>query len=415
MQLNNEIRIGLLFSLTGTTSVTERGAYQAALLAIRQVNDRGGIHGTRLVPVTEDIASDPRLSAEKAEKLIRQEQVSTIIGLYTSACRKVTIPILEKYNKLLFYPALYEGEELSPNVFYCGPVPNQQLEYFIPWILQNVGPSVYLIGSDYVYPKETHKHIRRLVKVHGGTISGEHYAALGAQKFHQVIKTIENLAPHAVFSTLVGESALIFYQQFRDANLNIPIASSITGETEIQAMGAKYAEGHYTSFPYFSSVVTEKNQQFRKLYSENYGTAAVSFVMESAYFSVWLLAEAIRKTNSIETDRIRMALQGMTFDAPQGGIRVDEDNQHIWLQSRIGRANAKGEFDIVWESDGPIPPLPFYSIESKDRQEEHTHDVASIELLRSTQEQYGLLIKIIQDISQFFSYRFAIFNPEGIT
>lgn len=411
-----DIKIGLLFSLTGTTSVTERGQYQSALLAIRQVNEAGGILGRRLVPVTEDIASDPILSAQKAEKLICQDQVAAIVGLYTSVCRKVTIPVLEKYNKLLFYPTLYEGEELSHHVFYCGPVPNQQLEYFIPWILQNIGTSVYLIGSDYVYPRETNKHIRRLVKLHGGVIVGEHYVPLGMRKFHQALRDLAALKPDVVFSTLVGDSAIAFYQECHHARLNVPIASGITGETEIQAMGARYAEGHYTSFPYFSSIRTEKNLEFRKLYAETYGTATISSVMESSYYSVWLLAEGIRKARSTETDAIRQALQGVTFEAPQGAIRVDESNQHLWLQSRIGRVNAEGDFDIVWESNGLIPPLPFYNDERTNPDESLNDDVStSIQLLRRAQHSYRALIDILQEMTKYFPYQFAVFNPEGLT
>lgn len=415
MPVNQDIHIGLLFSLTGTTSVTERGQYQSALLAIRQINENGGILGRKLIPITEDIASDPILSAAKAEHLINSHHVAAIIGLYTSVCRKLTIPVLEKHNKLLFYPTLYEGEELSPYVYYCGPVPNQQLETFIPWIFEHIGQSVYLLGSDYVYPRETNKHIRRLVKLHGGSTVGEHYVALGTQRFQQILREIAAVNPSVIFSTLVGESVIAFYQQAYAACLNIPIASAITAETEIQAMGIKYAVGHYTSFPYFSSVRTKRNSEFRRLYHETYGTETISSVMESAYNSVWLLAEGIRRARSIETDEIREALRDMEFEAPQGRIRVDPKNQHLWLQSRIGRINANGEFDIVWESEGLIPPIPFYNDEKGNAALLRSDSTsAPIHLLRAAQEQYKSLVDAIKNLTKYFPYWFGIFNPEGL-
>ncbi|HHW45275.1 MAG TPA: transporter substrate-binding protein [Desulfotomaculum sp.] len=411
-----DIHIGLLFSLTGTTSVTERGQYQSALLAIRQINENGGVLGRKLIPITEDIASDPILSAAKAEKLIHTHHVAAIIGLYTSVCRKLTIPVLEKYNKLLFYPTLYEGEELSPYVYYCGPVPNQQLETFIPWIFDHIGKSVYLVGSDYVYPRETNKHIRRLVKLHGGTIAGEQYVALGAQRFQQILREITAVKPNVVFSTLVGESVIAFYQQFYGIRLNIPIASAITAETEIQAMGINYAVGHYTSFPYFSSIRTKRNSEFRSLYNETYGTQTISAVMESAYYSVWLLAEGIRRARSTDTDEIREALRDIEFEAPQGCIRVDPKNQHLWLQSRIGRVNANGEFDIVWESNGLIPPIPFYNDEKENAALLRSDSAsAPIHVLRTVQDQYKPLIDAIKNMTKYFPYRFGIFNAEGLT
>ncbi|NTX58956.1 transporter substrate-binding protein, partial [Myxococcus sp. CA039A] len=151
------------------------------------------IHGKRLVPIVEDIASDPYLAAQKAEKLILSDQVIAIIGLYTSACRKMVIPVLEKYDRLLFYPTLYEGAEQHRNIFYCGPLPNQQLLHFIPWIITHLGKTFYLIGSDYIYPRETNRYIRNLVQSYGGTILDEKYVGLGDQKFSPHMQQIRRI------------------------------------------------------------------------------------------------------------------------------------------------------------------------------------------------------------------------------
>lgn len=416
MPVTVDIRIGLLFSLTGTTSVTERGEYEAALLAIHQINEQGGLYGFKLVPVAADAASDPVLSAINAEKLIVEDEVIAIIGLYTSACRRAILPVLERYNRLLFYPALYEGEELSQYVIYCGPVPNQQLQHFVPWLLQRMGPSVYLIGSDYVYPRESNKHIRRLVDQHGGRVVGEYYAPLGTQRFNAALRDVTQLKPDVVFSNLVGDSVVAFYQQFWYARLNMPIASAITGETEIQAMGVKYAKGHYTSFPYFTTVETPKNYQFRKNFAERYGIAAISFVMESAYYSVWLLARAIEAANSTETNAIRKSLNGIEFEAPQGKIRVDKQNQHLWLHSRIGQVNENGEFDIVWEAEKLIPPLPFYNDEDRTSQETTFDDVGSpVEVLQRVQSEYDSLIRALRQFTAYLPYHFVVLNPDGLT
>lgn len=415
MVREEEIRLGLLYSLTGTTGVTERGQYQATLLAIKHINELGGIHGKRLLPIVEDIASDPFLAAKKAEKLILSDKVSVIIGLYTSVCRKMVIPILEKYNILLLYPTLYEGEELSQNVFYCGPVPNQQLEYFIPWIIENLGKSFYLIGSDYIYPRETNRHIHRLVQTHGGHIAGEFYSPLGTQKFENPLREIIRLDPDVVFSTLVGDSLMAFYQQFYHSGIHKPIASPITAETEIHAMNTTYAVGHYASFPYFDSIGTEQNNRFVTEYKRTYGADTISSVMENAYNSVFLLAEAIRKAKAVDTQSIRRALAGITFEAPQGKIRMDEKNQHLWLHSRIGRVNEKGRFDIVWESDGLIPPVPFS--EQTFLYENECYGAANVitpNELQAAQNRYKPLIEKLKSATRLFSYTFAVFDNNGI-
>ncbi|GAX89907.1 transporter substrate-binding protein [Effusibacillus lacus] len=415
MENQEDIKIGLLYSLTGTTGVTERGQYQSTLLAIKHINDQGGIHGRRLLPIVEDIASDPFLAAKKAEKLIVLDKVAVLIGLYTSVSRKMVIPILEKHNVLLFYPTLYEGEELCRNVFYCGPVPNQQLQFFIPWLITNFGKCFYLIGSDYIYPRQTNRHIDRLVQSHGGRIVGEHYSILGTQKFDKPIREIVQAQPDVVFSTLVGDSVIAFYQQYRQSGIPKPIASGITAETEIQAMNAAYAVGHYTSFPYFNSIRTDKNHIFQSEYRRTYGTDVISSVMENAYNGVFLIAEAMRKCEFISTDCLRQALSGITLEAPQGNIKVDEKNHHLWLHSRIGRVNEKGQFDIVWESDGPIAPIPFYSqtfIYEKECAIDN--NVLSHNELQKLQNQYQILIEKIKSATRVFPYIFAIFDHQGV-
>ncbi|AZU62246.1 transporter substrate-binding protein [Neobacillus mesonae] len=362
-----ELKVGILFSLTGTTSITEIGQYQACLLAIRHINDRGGINGKMLIPIVEDAGSDPEITYQKAEKMVIRDQVTAIIGCYTAACRKSVIPILEKHNILLFYPTINEGGEQHPNIFYSNSTPNQQLIDFIPWLLHNVGTSFYLLGSDYIYPREINKIIRRLVQENGGSIYGEHYVPLGSQYFHKQLNEIRSTNPDIIFSTLVGDSTINYYQQHEELGLPQAIASNVTGETEIEAINPNGKIDYYSCFSYFNSIDTAQNRKFLMEFKRLYGTDTVSSVMESAYNSVFLLAEALKKSSSPKTESIRQALAGLSFEAPQGKIMVDHINQHVWLNSRIGKVNAAGQFTIIWESDQIISPIPFLEIESSSR------------------------------------------------
>jgi DNA-binding NtrC family response regulator/ABC-type branched-subunit amino acid transport system substrate-binding protein len=405
-----DIKIGILFSLTGTTGITERGQYQACLLAIKQINDTGGINGKRLVPIVEDIASDPYLAAKKSEKLILSDQVVTLVGLYTSACRKMVIPVLEKYDSLLLYPTQYEGEEQHRNIVYCGSTPNQQLSHFIPWIIENLGKSFYLIGSDYVYPREINRYIRYLLESHNGIIVGENYSSLGNQRYHKYLKEIQQLNPDVIFSTLVGDSAVAFYQQFHQYGLKQPIASSITAETEITAIQTPYARGHYSCFPYFNTIKSKANQEFITQYRRTYGTDNISSAMENAYNSIILLAEALKKSKKMDTDSLRYHLPGLTFEAPQGKIKVDPKNQHLWLHSRIGQVNQHGQFDIIWESEHPIPPIPFLK---KNTVVTDRKNILTEEGLQKKLVYFEPLIYELKKATQFLPCSFLLFDYDG--
>ncbi|MBV7508615.1 transporter substrate-binding protein [Bacillus sp. sid0103] len=121
--MDKSIRVGILFSLSGTMEISERGQYQAALLAIEEVNRNVWLNGWKIRPFVADTAPNPYIAAREAERLIVEHKVTAIISLYTSASRKEVIPIIEKYHSVLFYPNGYEGEEQHPNIIYCGPLP----------------------------------------------------------------------------------------------------------------------------------------------------------------------------------------------------------------------------------------------------------------------------------------------------
>lgn len=408
------IRIGILFSLSGTMEVSERGQYYSALLAIEQINRKGGIYGRKIRPFVTDSASNPYIAALEAEKLIVEHQVSAIIGLYTSATRKEVLPIIEKYDSVLFYPNGYEGEEQHPNIIYCGPLPTQNLIHFIPWLINNIGKKFYLIGSDYIYPKEMNNHINSLVLANRGKILGEEYALLGEQIFDERINRIQKLKPDIVFSTLVGDSAVSFYKQFYEAGVEIPIASLITAETEIAALNPKYTAGHFACFPYFDSIQTKENKLFLKEFKDLYNINHVSSVMENAYNSVYLLAEALKKCEIIDTPSILKNIKGIRFNAPQGEIMVDKMNQHVWLNSRIGQVNRYGGFNILWESNHYIQPIPFakYYFSNKKNPQKSLNQLEQELQVKLT--QYQPLLNELKNAIQDLKKPAVFFDKDGL-
>ncbi|HEX6115013.1 MAG TPA: transporter substrate-binding protein [Geminicoccaceae bacterium] len=362
------IKVGILHSLSGTIAIIERSLHNAELLAIEEINANGGVLGKQIEPVVEDPQSMVQVFNEKAKKLLLEDQVAAVLGCYTSASRQSVLPVFEEHNGLLLYPTLYEAQECSKNCFYTGAVPNQQLDDFVPWIINELGRKrFYLIGANYIYPKETNREVKALLDKYGGETVAEEYAPLGHTEFSTNINKIAASAPDVVFSTLVGDQIVAFYKQFRQFGItaeDVPICTPITTEQEIAAMGPENALGHYTSFNYFQSVDSPENQQFVERYKAKYGKDQVTnAVMEAAYFQTYLLAQAIEKVGGTDTDALIFeGLPGQEFQAPQGKVKVDEKNHHTWLWARIGQANEEGQFDVVWKSEDWIRPDPWVDL-----------------------------------------------------
>jgi urea transport system substrate-binding protein len=367
-QESGTIKVGILHSLSGTIAIIERSLHNAELLAIEEINAKGGVMGKKIEPVVEDPQSLVQVFAEKAKKLLLEDKVVAVLGCYTSASRQSVLPIFEQYNGVLLYPTLYEAQECSKNCFYTGAVPNQQLDDFVPWILNTLGrKNFYLIGSNYIYPKETNREVKALLQKHGGKLIAEEYAPLGSTEFSTNVNKLASSGADIVFSDLVGDSIVAFYKQFRQFGLtanDIPICTPITTEQEIAAMGAENAVGHYTSFNYFQSVDTPENKTFVERYKAKYGKDVVTnAVMEAAYFQTYFLAQAIEKVKSTEADALIFeGLPGQQFQAPQGKVKIDEKNHHTWLWARIGKANDQGQFDVVWKSNDWIRPDPWVDL-----------------------------------------------------
>jgi len=362
-QDESPIRVGILHSLSGTMAVSEQSLVDAAMLAIDEVNQRGGVLGRPLQAVIEDGASDAQTFAQKAEKLIVEDKVASVFGCWTSTDRKAVLPVFEEHNNLLWYPVQHEGRESSPNIIYTGATPNQQIIPAVNWCRREFGTRVFLVGSDYIFPRIANEIIRMRLDDFGGTVVGEEYPPLGSQDFDELVAKIIDSKPDVVLSTINGDSNRGFFTALKESGIDhrqIPVLSFSIAEHELLDIGVELTAGHYGSWTYFQSIDTPANRRFVREFKKRYGPERVTDdPIEAAYSQVHMFAKAVESAGSADVDAIRRAVTGLIFPAPGGLIRVDPRNQHTWKVAHIGRIQSDGQFRILWSSEDPLPPLPF--------------------------------------------------------
>jgi branched-chain amino acid transport system substrate-binding protein len=361
-------RVGVLFSRSGLMAVSESEHFFGTALAIEEINNAGGILGREIEVVAYDPGSIPETYRKMADRLLTEDGASVIFGCSTSAERKAVLPAIERRNGLLWYPSLYEGFEYSPNVIYTGACPNQNSFPLAEYIVRKNGPRVYLIGSNYIYPRESNRIMRDLVESYSGQVVGEQYVNMEASdsELTRALEAIRMQSPDVVFSTIVGRTAQRFYRLFATMGFDparVPIASLTMAEGELREIGPEFCVGHLTAASYFGSLKRENNIRFKTAFANAYGTdRPVSMWSAGAYAQVKLFERALIQAGSLDTQRLVDAALGLSLDAPEGPIQIDPDNNHVWLTPRIGRVRPDGEFDIVWEGKSPIKPDPYLSI-----------------------------------------------------
>ncbi len=357
------VKVGVLHSLSGTMAISEKSLKDVLLFTFDEINAKGGVLGKKIEPVIVDPASNWPLFAEKAEQLLVQDKVAVVFGCWTSVSRKSVLPVFEKYNGLLFYPVQYEGEELSQNIFYTAEAVNQQAIPAVDYMLQEGKKKFYLLGSDYVYPRTTNKILKKYLKMKGIPDADiiEIYTPFGHTDYQTIVAEIKKFTAGGkacVISTLNGDTNVPFFKEFANAGLtseNCPVVSFSLSEDEFRSLPAKDLVGHLGCWTYFMSLNTPENKKFVGDFKKWLETAPAGVdkqgrvtcsPMNLSRIGVYLWKQAVEKAGSFDVDKVRAAMIGQKFKAPEGEVTMQE-NHHLINPVFIGETMANGQFKII--------------------------------------------------------------------
>jgi urea transport system substrate-binding protein len=359
---DDTIKVGVLHSLTGTMAISEVTVKNATLLAIDEINAQGGVLGKKIEPVVEDGASDPAMFAQKAQKLIQEDQVATVFGGWTSASRKAMLPVFERFKSLLWYPVQFEGNECSPNIMYSGAQPNQQILPALTWAEQKGYKNIFLLGSDYVFPRTANLILKKHIVADGGKVAGEEYVPLGGSDFSAVINKIKVAKPQIVFNTLNGDSNVSFFKQMAAAGLppsKLPVMSFSIAEQEAKAIGPPLLAGSYAAWNYFESLTGAANKKFVMAYQAKYPGSPVDDPMAHGYLDVYEWAAAVKKAGTTDINKVRKAAATLTWVDLGLGKTKFVANQSLAQTAYVAVLKGDGQFRILWQSTEPVMPEPY--------------------------------------------------------
>ncbi|GAA4400249.1 urea ABC transporter substrate-binding protein [Tsukamurella soli] len=358
------MRIGMQFSLTGSLAAVEESILDGAMLAVHEINARGGVLGAPLETAVYDDGSKVLASVHAINHLCRAEQVDVVVGGYTSASRLAMAPAIHENRSLLMYPTYFEGEETDPRIFYCGAIPNQFAADYLSWIGSNLGRRIFVVGSDYIYPRVMAEVARRYGGHLGIETVGERYVPLGETRFDAVVEHIRRAAPDVVLCNVVGlDSTTAFYRRFAAAGLDarrLPIAATVTTEIELARMPHELSEGHFMVATYFASLDTPVNHAYRSALRQVRGQTSCHAAQVGAYNAVHALGLAAEWSGAADPVALARGLLAVRFDANPEGVPFQlRDNHHSAHPAYVATAES-GEYRILTEF-APRPADPWWS------------------------------------------------------
>jgi urea transport system substrate-binding protein len=362
------IRIGILHSLSGTMTASERPLQELLVMLIEQQNARGGLLGRPLEPVIVNPHSDPKAYPELTRKLIADDKVAAIFGCWSSASRKEVLPIVERDNALLFYPSQYEGEESSRNIFYTGATPPQQAIPAVNFLRDQGIRRFFLVGTDYIYPRTTNAVLKGYLASQGISEISERYTAIGQTGWRVVVEEIRRFARGgrtAIVATVSGDANVHFFRELANQEITaaeIPVMSLSINEAELPALRHSKVSGNFVVWNYLHAFETRENREFIDEWRRFKGDrgAMTNDPMEATWIGFHLWAAAVEAAGTTDVDKVRDALGGRRLTAPTGfSVLMDAKTHHLFKPVMIGRITEEGRIMPVSVTEGLVPPDPW--------------------------------------------------------
>lgn len=360
---NSPIKVGVIAELTGPLSFMGIADANVARMVIDGINANGGLLGRQIELYLEDGETTDSVAKSKAAKLVEQDQVDVVVGgIYSSTRQAIKSEAVARGRKLYLYPEQYEGQECDPLIFCTGPVPAQQVEPLIPWLMKKSGvKTFYFPSADYIWPHLLNKSAGQVIRENGGEVVGEEYFPLDHTRYEKTVEEIMSSGTEVVFNTIVPPGLTPFLGQLYNAGFmrrGGQIICTYFDENFLNLVPAEQVEGLYSCLDYYQDVSDPFSQKLLSKYNELFPGSAM-FTAGSGcsghYRALKLWEAAVKEAGSLKQEDVIKALDHAKIaEGPGGSAEMVPGQHHVRMNMYIAQAQS-GKFKIV-ENLGAIDP-----------------------------------------------------------
>jgi branched-chain amino acid transport system substrate-binding protein len=348
------LRLGLIFSTTGSYAALGQSALAGALGAIETLQQ----HDAHLItPVIADPGGD-MAAYERMTREMLQGGVRHIVGAITSWSRKEMIPLLERHGGLLWYPCPYEGFESNDHVVYLGASPNHHVVPVTDWIAAQGMRRAFLVGSNYVWGWETLRLARDCLTRRGVEVVGERHVPLGETTPDHILDEIRDRQADCVVDSLIGPSNTSFLQgmaaRSRAAISPVQVVSFNQSEADLAEIGPA-ANGLLSAGSFFEANASDMLRDAARRHAPN---GRVSSFFATSFAAVEMIVAAVRSAGTDDPSSVFRAAVDTPLVTAMGSMPIDPVLRHAMLTPRLAMAR-NGRFEVVQSAAAPVAADPY--------------------------------------------------------
>jgi branched-chain amino acid transport system substrate-binding protein len=385
------ITIGLIFPMTGAAARTGLECWRSVQLAVKQINETGGVLGRPLKVILEDNESRPKAAVDAAHKLVEVNKVPVIIGGYMSSN---ALPVGEYLNSVRIpFITTATTEKLryiGPYVFNVACTASQQLS-LVDFAVEDLGAKKIAsltqnnpIGQDRA--RYSKKYIEEIL---GGKQINTVLYDVGKKDYRvEIMRTMEG-NPDVILCDIYAKDARIIFKQAYEMGY--------TDEPEERAKFYHYAIGSLLASGLKEPIEGMKGQDygaagfggrgpdFVEAFTTMFGEKPINIWANAFYDATWILAIAINMAQSTEPDAIRDALYPAGYIYMGIGDMGDKAFDIYGMQARVAFQNVhivNGE-TVPYEKPG-VPKVVQFS---------HPGEMGKIRFTAPTQEDLERIYK----------------------
>jgi branched-chain amino acid transport system substrate-binding protein len=349
MQAQQPIRIGTSIAITGRDAIQGGYVREGYLLCQKHVNATGGVLGRPIEFLIRDDGSDPKIAVGLYEKLITEDKVDAVMGPYGSPYTDAVADVTEKHRKLMVAPTAATTSIWEKGRRYLIMVPSPleaSAEGTIDLAARHGLKTIALIGS--LARPAIIKGALELARKQGLEVVVHETFPAGTTDFSTMLNKVKAAKPDVLVVGAPPAEAIPFTRQMRELDVNVTMYGATPGGAfpdYYKGLG-NMAEFVYAGSYWEPGLPYPGNQEFVAAYQQEF-TRAPSFLSAASYAGCQLFVDAVKRAESLDSDKLREALLKVKTQTVFGDFAVDDRGFQV-AHKAVTIQWQDGKSAVVW-------------------------------------------------------------------